>query len=79
MNQRASHFVLGSSSQNPASVYAKDFGPKTVEPSNWKAGNPFRSSSLSNNDPNNFSTTNKTMLRAWNNIEPAKLSEEKLS
>lgn len=28
MNQRASHFQLGSTSQNYASVYGKDYTPK---------------------------------------------------
>ena len=28
MNQRASHFNFGNTSQNYGSVYAKDYGPK---------------------------------------------------
>lgn len=31
MNQRASHFQLGNTSQNYASVYGKDYVPKAAE------------------------------------------------
>lgn len=46
MNQRASHFSLGNTSQPFGSVYAKDYGPKAAENNQIKTNNPFRGSSL---------------------------------
>lgn len=46
MNQRSSHFTLGSTSQNYGSVYAKDFAHKQPDPNDSKGPNPFRSTSL---------------------------------
>jgi hypothetical protein len=46
MNQRSSHFTLGTTSQNYGSVYAKDFAHKQPDPNDSKGPNPFRSTSL---------------------------------
>jgi hypothetical protein len=49
MNQRASHFSLGSVSQNYGSVYAKDYVPKDSTKNENVGSNPFRGSSLNTN------------------------------
>ena len=67
MNQRASHFSLGSTSQNMGSVYTKDYNAKKAEHNDWKANNPFRGTSLGQGEQGTFATTNKTLLRAWDN------------
>lgn len=45
----------------------------------WKANNPFRGTSLGQGQQGSFATTNKTLLRAWDNVERAQLSEDKLA
>ncbi len=78
MNQRASHFSLGNTSQPLGSVYAKDFGPKVSENNPVKVNNPFRGGSLNHGEPGSFATTNKTLLKAWDHAERAKLDDDKL-
>lgn len=78
MNQRASHFSLGNTSGALGSVYAKDYGPKAAENNQIKVNNPFRGSSLNQGEAGSFATTNKTLLRAWDNVERAKLDDDKL-
>jgi hypothetical protein len=78
MNQRATHFNLGSSSQNYGTVYHKDYNPKQGEPNEVKAANPFRSSSLGGGEKGCFATTNKMLYRAWDNVDKAKLDDQKL-
>ncbi len=65
MNQRASHFTLGSVSQNYGSVYKKDFLPKEASHLQAQTKNPFRSSSVNPNEKSSFSTTNKAMYKGW--------------
>ena len=65
MNQRATHFQLGSTSQNYTSIYHKDYPGKQAEPNKVDVKNPFRGSSLNQGDRSSFNTTNKTLLRAW--------------
>lgn len=78
MNQRASHFQLGNTSQNYHSVYAKDYTPKETVANQVQVTNPFRGASLQNDSKGNFATTNKTLLRAWDQTEIAKLDDQKL-
>ena len=40
--------------------------------------NPFRGTSLGNQDKSYFTTTNKVLLKAWDNAEIAKLDDKKL-
>ena len=40
--------------------------------------NPFRSSSLGVGEKGSFATTNKTLFRAWEHVEKAKLDDSKL-
>jgi hypothetical protein len=75
MNQRASHFSLGNTSQPFGSVYAKDYGPKAAENNQIKANNPFRGSSINHGEAASFATTNKTLLKAWDHVEKAKLED----
>ena len=78
MNQRASHFSLGNTTPVPGSIYAKDFGPKVPENNSVKPNNPFRGGSLNHGDHGSFATTNKTLLKAWDHAERAKLDDDKL-
>lgn len=78
MNQRATHFNLGNNSQPYSSIYHKDYNPKQADPAPANANNPFRSSSLGVVEKGSFATTNKTLLRAWDNVEKAKLDDQKL-
>lgn len=78
MNQRASHFKLGTTSQNYGSVYVVDYPPKQVDTNSNKGPNPFRSSSLNSGDKGSFTTTNKMLYRAWDNVDKAKLDDDKL-
>jgi hypothetical protein len=78
MNQRATHFNLGSNSQNYGSVYNKDYNPKHVDPNENKGPNPFRSNSVNVGEKGTFTTTNKMLYKAWDNVEKAKLDEQKL-
>lgn len=71
MNQRSSHFVLGSSGAGYNSVYAKDYVPKQSSKPDQVGQNPFRGSSLQNksqNDKANFQTTNKQMMQNWGQV-----------
>ena len=65
MNQRGTHFQLGSTSQNYQSIYHKDYPKKNNEKNDVAVTNPFRSSSLASQDRGTFSTTNKVLLKAW--------------
>ena len=78
MNQRATHFQLGTTSQPYGSIYAKDYQPKQGGPSQPNGPNPFRSNSLNTVDKGSFSTTNKMLYKAWDKPERAKLDDEKL-
>lgn len=84
MNQRASHFVLGSAGQPYGSIYTKDYVKKEAEngnnqPKQLIATNPFRSSSVNNSDKRVLSTTNKTMFPAWDGAEMARMDPNKLA
>jgi hypothetical protein len=78
MNQRGSHFQLGSTSQNYQSVYHKDYDKKQAQNNHVNVSNPFRGGSLSHNDKGYFTTTNKVLMKAWDNAEVAKLDDAKL-
>lgn len=78
MNQRATHFQLGNTSQNYGSIYVKDYGPKQANPNQPTGPNPFRSSSLNVGEKGSFSTTNKMLYKAWERPEVAKLEDDKL-
>lgn len=78
MNQRATHFVLGSTSNNYGSMYKKDYPPKQGIKNDAQGKNPFRSSSLNQNEKGNFATTNKDMYKIWDNIDKVKLDDNKL-
>lgn len=78
MNQRATHFNLGNNSQNYGSVYHKDYNPKQADPNQIKGPNPFRSNSVNIGEKGSFTTTNKMLYKAWDNVEKAKLDDQKL-
>lgn len=78
MNQRATHFQLGKTSQNYQSIYEKDYPKKAAGEVGPKGSNPFRGDSLGVQQKGSFATTNKTLLRAWDNAEIARLDDEKL-
>lgn len=78
MNQRATHFNLGNNSQPYSSIYHKDYNAKQAELASANTNNPFRSNSLGVGEKGSFATTNKTLLRAWDNVEKAKLDDQKL-
>jgi len=78
MNQRATHFNLGNTSQTYGSTYHKDYDPKYAEQNKEKGPNPFRGSSLNAGEKGSFSTTNKMLYKAWDNVEKAKLDDQKL-
>ena len=78
MNQRGTHFQLGNTSQNYQSVYHKDYEKKQGQMNQVNVRNPFRGSSLNHNDKGYFTTTNKVLMRAWDNSEIAKLDDTKL-
>lgn len=66
MNQRATHFVLGSTGQPGGSIYTVDYTRKQAEHDpNYKVLDPFKGSALNQNYKGNFATTNKTMLKNW--------------
>ena len=75
MNQRATHFQLGSTSQSYGSVYVKDYGPKHATANQPNGPNPFRSNSLNVGEKGSFGTTNKMLYRAWDKPEIAKLED----
>lgn len=80
MNQRASHFSLGGTSQSYGTIYKIDYPPKEAPASKDGIGaNPFRGTSLSSNEKGTFATTNKVMYRAWDSSEKAKLDPAKLA
>jgi len=81
MNQRSSHFVLGSSGSGYSSVYAKDYVPKESSKPDHVGQNPFRGSSLQNNAQNGqsyFQTTNKQLMQNWGQVEHSKLDNKQL-
>lgn len=78
MNQRSSHFQLGNTPQNYWSVYGKDYTAKETVQNQVPVTNPFRGSSLKQEERGSFATTNKTLLRAWDQTEVAKLDDQKL-
>ena len=79
MNQRASHFTLGSSNVAYTSVYAKDYIEKEGSKATQTAHNPFRGSSLQQGDnKGSFQTTNKQLMQNWGQVEHAKLDSKKL-
>lgn len=65
MNQRGTHFQLGSTSQDYESVYHKEYPKKKASANDVQVTNPFRGNSLGTNDRSHFSTTNKVLLKAW--------------
>lgn len=66
-------------SDNPASIYTKDYTKKMAEFDKSGLGsNPFRSNLKSDdNDPNQFLTTNKIKYQEWKNAEKAQLDPRK--
>ena len=79
MNQRSSHFQLGSSPAAYGSVYAKDFAPKESSKPTPVGQNPFRGSSLKpQTNQTYFETTSKQMMKNWGQIEQSKLDPKKL-
>jgi hypothetical protein len=78
MNQRGTHFQLGTNSQNYQSVYHQDYPKKKNEGNPVTVSNPFRSSSLGPQEKGHFVTTNKVLFRAWDTAEVAKLDDSKL-
>ncbi len=79
MNQRASHFTLGSSNVAYTSIYNKDYLGKEPVRGSQTVQNPFRGSSLQHGDAkNSFQTTNKQLMQNWGNVEHAKLDAKKL-
>ena len=78
MNQRGTHFQLGSTSQDYTSVYHKEYPQKKTQANEVQVLNPFRGNSLGTKDKSYFSTTNKVLLKAWDHAEVAKLDEAKL-
>lgn len=69
MNQRSSHFVLGSSGAGYSSVYAKDYVPKQSSKPDQVGQNPFRGSSLQHqNGQSYFQTTNKQLMQNWGQV-----------
>ncbi len=69
MNQRASHFTLGSSNVAYSSIYAKDFVNKESSKPSHTAQNPFRGSSLQHGDSKgSFQTTNKQLMQNWGQV-----------
>lgn len=79
MNQRASHFVLGSNTPAYGSIYTKDYPPKEAQADSHKINNPFRGTSLNNDQKSSFNTTNKAMLKAWEHPERAQLDPQKMA
>lgn len=65
MNQRGTHFQLGTTSQTYQSIYHKDYPQKNSESNDVQVTNPFRGNSLGTSDRGYFSTTNKVLLKAW--------------
>ena len=79
MNQRASHFTLGSSNVAYSSVYNKDYINKEGVKGSQTAQNPFRGLSLQHGDTKGtFETTNKQLMQNWGQVEHAKLDPKKL-
>ena len=69
MNQRASHFVLGSTNQAGGSMYTKDYIRQQAEKDpNYKILNPFKGNSINPSNPSSFTTTNNAMLKNWGNV-----------
>lgn len=79
MNQRASHFVLGSVGQVGGSIYTKDYPPKKADHDpNFKVMDPFKGNAINPNTKSNFSTTNNAMYKNWGNADKAGLDQDKL-
>ena len=69
MNQRASHFTLGSSNVAYTSIYNKDYVGKEASKATQTAQNPFRGSSLQHGDiKGSFQTTNKQLMQNWGQV-----------
>ena len=80
MNQRASHFVLGTAGQAGSSIYVQDYTRKqAAHDPNYKALDPFKGNSINPQDkPSSFSTTNNAMYKNWGPTDKAALDKDKL-
>ena len=69
MNQRASHFQLGSTQAAYGSVYTKDFIPHKETSKNNTGQLPIRGSSLQpQTNQSYFQTTSKQMMKDWGQV-----------
>jgi len=76
MNQRASHFTLGNTTQDPRSVYTQSYTPKKANvDSNFKVVDPFRGNTINPSDKNSFATTNNATYKNWDNCQKAGLDK----
>ena len=79
MNQRASHFTLGNTGDNPGSIYKKDYTRKAAsQDKDFRFVDPFKGKSINPANQSSFSTTNNALFRDWGAVDKAALDPTKL-